>query len=118
MRSFVKQCAALALLAMVMPHAADGSEPSRPPSPPRTVREAQRVVDRAWDTFHWAAITGTLKSPETQTEIEQDLHQARGLLVKAREATERRDQPEVRRLLDEIGRRAAHAITASQEPKP
>lgn len=118
MRTLVQRCAAVVVLAAVIPCAAESSEPSRPPSPPRTIREAQRVVDQAWDTFHSAAITGTLKSPEVQTEIEQDLHQARGMLARARVAAERKDRQEVERLLDEIGRRAAHAIAASREPKP
>jgi hypothetical protein len=118
MHALVKLSVTLIVLATILPPAAEASERSRPPSSPRTVREAQRVVDRAWETFHSAAITGTLKSPETQTEIEQDLHQARGLLVRAREAAERKDRREVERLLEEIGQRAAHAITASREPKP
>lgn len=85
---------------------------------PKTLHEAQHAVDQAWESFHNAAISGTLKSPDIQTQVEQNLHAARALLVKAREADERKDKKAMEELLKQIERLTSRVIAASQERKP
>ncbi len=85
---------------------------------PKTIHEAQHRVDQAWESFHSAAIAGTLKSPEIQTQVEQDLNEARALLVQAREADENRDKKTLAELLKRIDRLATRVIRASRERKP
>ncbi len=85
---------------------------------PKTIHAAQHRVDQAWESFHNAAISGTLKSPEIQTQVEQDLHEARALLVRAREADERKDKKALAELLKKIERLTTRVIAASQERKP
>ena len=106
--SAIVVCAALAVIGLVTTAAAH----------PKTIHEAQHRVDAAWDAFHQAALTGALASPDVQTRVERDLHEARGLLVKARDAAERKDQRTVDTLLHRIEELAARAIKASRQAKP
>jgi cytochrome c556 len=84
----------------------------------RTVHEAQHAVDQAWEAFHQAALGGTLASPDVQSQIEQDLHEARGLLVKAREAAKRKAPQELDGLLKRIEELSVRVIAASRGGKP
>jgi len=81
------------------------------------VHDAQHEVDHAWEVFHKAALGGTLSSPAIQTDVEQALHESRGLLVKAREAANVGDQSALESILNRIHKLTARAITASQEQK-
>jgi hypothetical protein len=83
----------------------------------QAVHKAQHEVDRAWEVFHKAALGGTLASPAVQAEVEQALHESRGLLVKAREAADRNDWTTLQPLLDRIHTLTKRAITESQEQK-
>lgn len=81
------------------------------------VREAARWVDEAWETFHQAALGGTLASPAVQTQIEHNLHEARNLLLQARDADERGDHTARHRLLLRIRELTTNAIRLSREEK-
>lgn len=83
----------------------------------QAVHKAQHEVDRAWEVFHKAALGGTLASPAVQSDIEQALHESRGLLVKAREAADRGDWATLQPLLDRIHALTKRAIAESQEQK-
>jgi hypothetical protein len=83
----------------------------------QAVHKAQHEVDRAWEVFHKAALGGTLASPAVQADVEQALHESRGLLVKAREAADRGDRATLQPLLDRIHTLTKRAITESQEQK-
>ena len=83
----------------------------------QAVHKAQHEVDHAWEVFHKAALGGTLSSPAVQADIEQALHESRGLLVKAREAADRDDWATLQPLLDRIRALTKRAITESQEHK-
>lgn len=83
----------------------------------QAVHKAQHEVDRAWEVFHKAALGGTLASPAVQADVEQALHESRGLLVKAREAADRGDWATLQPLLDRIHALTKRAITESQEQK-
>ena len=83
----------------------------------QAVHKAQHEVDHAWEVFHKAALGGTLASPAVQADVEQALHESRGLLVKAREAADRGDWATLQPLLDRIHALTKRAITESQEQK-
>ncbi len=83
----------------------------------QAVHQAQQAVDRAWTTFHKAALGGTLASPVIQGNVEQALHEARGLLVKARETAERGDCEALASLLKRIHELSERAIQESREQK-
>ena len=83
----------------------------------QAVHKAQHEVDRAWEVFHKAALGGTLASPAVQADVEQALHESRGLLVKAREAADRGDWTTLKPLLDRIHTLTKRAIAESQEQK-
>lgn len=93
------------------------SEKVHDPGALQAVHRAQHEVDRAWETFHKAALGGTLASPAVQADIEQALHESRGLLVKAREAADRGDRKALRPFLERIHALTERAITESQEQK-
>jgi hypothetical protein len=82
------------------------------------VHQAQHEVDSAWEAFHGAAVGGTLASPETQVEIERALHDARRLLVQARQAADRSDATHLAPLLESIHSLSALAVNGSRERKP
>lgn len=83
----------------------------------QAVHKAEHEVDRAWEVFHRAALGGTLASPAIQTDVEQALHESRGLLVKARDAADRGDRTSLQPILDRIHELTERAIQESQEQK-
>lgn len=83
----------------------------------QAVHKAEHEVDHAWEVFHRAALGGTLASPTVQMDVEQALHESRGLLVKAREAADRGDRASLHPILDRIHALTERAITESQEQK-
>ena len=83
----------------------------------RAVHDAEHMVDEAWDIYHQAALGGTLASPALQAQIERDLHDARQLLVEARETADRGSREELDRILARIRELSTRAIQGSQEKK-
>jgi hypothetical protein len=81
------------------------------------VHIAEHRVDEAWEVYHEAALGGTLASPALQAQIEQDLHDARRLLVQAREAAGRGNEEALHEILDRIEELSARAIQGSREKK-
>lgn len=87
------------------------------PEAAQAVHEAEHAVDQAWETYHKAALGGTIASPAVQAEIEQHLHEARALVPQARSAAERGDTRQVQRLVDAITIHTDAAIMGSREHK-
>lgn len=83
----------------------------------QAVHKAEHEVDHAWEVFHKAALGGTLASPAIQVDVEQALHESRGLLVKAREAADRGDRASLQPILDRIHALTERATKESQEEK-
>lgn len=83
----------------------------------QAVHRAEHEVDHAWEVFHRAALGGTLASPAIQMDVEQALHESRGLLVKAREAADRGDREALDPILDRIHALTERAIEESREQK-
>jgi hypothetical protein len=83
----------------------------------QSIHEAEQAVDRAWETYHRAALGGTLASPNLQTEIELHLHEARTLLPRAQEAAEQPNHEQVYDLLREIHLHTQQATEGSMEHK-
>jgi len=108
------------MLGMTGPAAADQlikSQHGRNPVAMEAVHDAEHEVDHAWEVFHRTALGGTLASPDIQADVEQALHESRGLLVKAREAADRGDRETLQPLLNRIYELTARAIKDSQEKK-
>jgi len=82
-----------------------------------SIHEAEHAVDRAWETYHAAALGGTLASPTLQTEIELHLHDARTLLSRAQEAAEQQNHEQVHDLVREIHLHTQQATEGSMEHK-
>lgn len=82
-----------------------------------SIQQAQEVVKQAWDIYHEAALSGTLASPQTQLQIENQLHRIRHLLAEAREAADQHDALRVNQLFTKIEHLALDIISASQESK-
>lgn len=87
------------------------------PQAAQTVHEAEHAVDHAWETYHRAALGGTIASPTLQVDIEQHLHDARALVPRAQEAAERGDAREVESLVERIRSHTNAAVTESMEHK-
>jgi hypothetical protein len=87
------------------------------PEAAQAVHEAEHAVDHAWETYHKAALGGTIASPAVQAEIEQHLHEARALVPQARSAAERGEVSQVQRLVDAITIHIDAAIAGSMEHK-
>lgn len=81
------------------------------------VHDAEHAVDYAWETYHRAALGGTIASPEIQQTVEEHLHESRGLVLKAREAAEGGDRRLVDTYLKEITKHLEKAIKGSTELK-
>ena len=79
---------------------------------------ADKNVNEAWEAFHRAALGGTLASPAIQTQIEQDLHASRLLLVDARKAAQDNDARAVSSLTTRIGEISTRIKEKSQRQKP
>ena len=94
-------------------------EPSAHPHPQaaRIVHEAEHAVDHAWETYHKAALGGTIASPAIQADIETHLHEARALVPRAHLAAERGDMREVESLVEQIHSHSNAAIAESMEHK-
>ena len=78
---------------------------------------ARLEVEMAWETYHHAALGGTLSSPESQTELEMNLHKSRALLAEAYEAEDKGDMKTAHKLIDQILRITDKVIANSQESK-
>ncbi len=87
------------------------------PEAAQIVHEAEHAVDHAWETYHKAALGGTIASPSVQADIEQHLHDARGLVPEAQHAAERGDFPAVNGLIERIHHHTNTAIKESMEHK-
>lgn len=83
----------------------------------RAMHDAEHMVDEAWEVYHEAALGGTLASPALQAQIERDLHDARKLLVEARQVANRGSKDEFHRILSRIKTLSARAIQGSRETK-
>ncbi len=83
----------------------------------KTIGEAQRAVDHAWDVYHIAALSGTLSSPQVQTQIESDLHTARTQLVEAKDAAKMKNQKRLTEKLAQIDQITQRVVQQSQEKK-
>jgi hypothetical protein len=81
------------------------------------IHAASQAVDEAWEEFHRAAIGGTLASPTIQTQIEGQLHEARGLLMEARQAERRGDHRSVKIITDQLFDLSHEIVLASREKK-
>ena len=79
---------------------------------------ADKNVDEAWEAFHQAALGGTLASPAVQTQVEQDLHESRLLLVDARKAARDNDTRAVSALTARIGEISTRIKEKSRRQKP
>ena len=82
------------------------------------IHAAAQAVDEAWEEFHRSAIEGTLASPRIQTQIEQQLHEARGLLMKARKARRNRDYTSVNSITERVINLTTTIVASSRERKP
>ncbi|MDH5763460.1 MAG: hypothetical protein OEZ51_10785 [Nitrospinota bacterium] len=78
---------------------------------------ARLAVEKAWDTYHHAALSGTLPSPMVQTELEMNLHKSRALLAEAYDAEQKGNKERVNQLFKQIIDIAHQVINKSQEPK-
>jgi len=78
---------------------------------------ARLAVEQAWETYHHAALGGTLSSPMSQTELEMNLHKSRALLAEAYNAEERGDKQTTQKLINQILGLTQKVITESQEQK-
>ncbi len=83
----------------------------------RFIREAAQATDQAWEEFHAAAIGGTLVSPLIQVMIEQQLHDARALLMKARVAKRKEYYDAVKDITTNIQEITQQIIQASRKRK-
>ncbi len=93
-------------------------EPSVESDSTRRVHLSSRAVEDAWEEFHSSAIGGTLASPMIQTQIEQQLHEARGLLMKARKAKRKGDYNSVLSITDRVIHLSQTIVASSRERKP
>jgi hypothetical protein len=82
-----------------------------------TTTHARLSVERAWDTYHHAALGGTLASPRIQSKLEMNLHKSRSLLAEAYDAEEKGDIQRTQDLIKEILEITQKVIAESQEPK-
>ena len=78
---------------------------------------ARLQVEQAWETYHHAALGGTLSSPGSQTELEMNLHKSRALLAEAYEAEDSGDIKTAHKLIKQIMQITDKVIVESQESK-
>ena len=79
--------------------------------------KARFAVEQAWETYHDAALGGTLASPEIQTKLEMNLHKSRALLAEAYDAEDRGDLNTVDKVIVEIMQIKNEVIIESREQK-
>lgn len=113
--TLIASCVMLAILmtgagpieALIQPHT----------DPVHAVHDAEHAVDFAWETYHRAALGGTIASPDIQQAVEDHLHESRALLTKAWGAAERGDKELVDKYLQEISEHLNAAVKGSTEKK-
>lgn len=113
----------LGFFVQVLSLAAAGAEDSpqhglSPSESAQLIREAAQATELAWEEFHAAAIGGTLASPLTQVTIEQQLHEIRALLMKARIAEREKQFESVKEMTQRIQVMTEQIIQSSRERKP
>lgn len=79
--------------------------------------EARNSVELAWETYHHAALGGTLASPTVQTRLEKNLHRSRSLLAEAYDAEDRGDLKTMNKHINQIMKITNQVIAESQEQK-
>lgn len=79
--------------------------------------QARLAVEQAWETYHHAALGGTLASPTIQTQLEMNLHISRALLAEAYKAEDRGDMKTAQKLITQIMQITDKVIIESQESK-
>ena len=79
--------------------------------------KARFAVEQAWETYHHAALGGTLASPTIQTELEMNLHKSRVLLAEAYDAEDKKDMITVNILINQIMNITHKVVNESREPK-
>ena len=85
-------------------------------TPLKTV-QARFAVEQAWETYHDAALGGTLASPAIQTELEMNLHRSRALLAEAYDAEDKGDMRTVKKIILEIMAIKQKVVNESRERK-
>ncbi len=83
----------------------------------QSIREAAHATDEAWEEFHTAAIQGTLASPVIQVTIENQLHEARSLLMNARVAQRAHHYQVAKDIVERIKEITQNIIQASRKRK-
>ena len=81
------------------------------------IYQSAQATEVAWEEFHQAAIGGTLASPTVQSRIEQQLHEARALLMEARKAGRANQFDSVKSLTQKIFQITENIVKASREKK-
>ena len=104
------------LLSLIFPQGSWSEETNRTHLVKSTFH-ARLAVEQAWETYHHAALGGTLSSPVSQTELEMNLHKSRALLAEAYEAEDRGDIKTAHKLIKQIMQITGKVIVESQEPK-
>ena len=79
--------------------------------------QARFAVEQAWETYHDAALGGTLGSPAIQTELEMNLHRSRALLAEAYDAEDKGDMKTVKKIIHEIMTIKQKVVNESRERK-
>ena len=79
--------------------------------------QARFAVEQAWETYHDAALGGTLASPAIQTKLEMNLHKSRGLLAEAYDAEDSGDTKKLNQMIIEIMKIKNEVVTDSREQK-
>ena len=79
--------------------------------------KARYAVELAWETYHDAALGGTLASPAIQTNLEMNLHKSRALLAEAYDAEESGNTKELNLIIIEIMKIKNEVVTQSMEQK-
>jgi hypothetical protein len=79
--------------------------------------QARFAVEKAWETYHDAALGGTLASPAIQTELEMNLHRSRALLAEAYDAEDKGDMRTVKKIILEIMAIKQKVVNESRERK-
>jgi hypothetical protein len=79
--------------------------------------QARFAVEQAWETYHDAALGGTLASPAIQTELEMNLHRSRALLAEAYDAEDKGDMRTVKKIILEIMAIKQKVVNESRERK-
>ena len=79
--------------------------------------QARFAVEQAWETYHDAALGGTLASPAIQTELEMNLHRSRALLAEAYDAEDKGDMKTVKKIIHEIMTIKQKVVNESRERK-